>query len=187
MIMSDTPARRVELGELCALSSNFRPQTPSVKQSAVQPVAIDDPYQRGFEAGSATAAEVFEAERERLIALLEACEAFQSEASDELAILIAETVTTLVASCVGQARIDADLLVTRARRAAALIASADREQTLHLHPEDLLMIEGVDLPLTLVADDSMMRGSVRIGCSAGWVEDGTSVFLDALRKELDLP
>ena len=187
MTMSDTLTRRVEIGELCTVSSGFRPLTMVTPQSAGRPTVADDLYQRGFEAGSATAAEVFETERARLIRLLESCQAFENESSDELALLIAETVLQLVTTSVGKGVVDADLLLARAKRAAALIAKADGERTLHAHPDDLPVIEGAALPLKLVADESMTRGSVRICCSTGWVEDGTSVFLDALRAELDLP
>jgi flagellar assembly protein FliH len=187
MTMSDALARRVEIGELCTVSSGFRPLTMVTRPSVERRAVADDLYQRGFEAGSATAAQVFETERTRLIELLESCQALEREPSDELASLIAETVLQLVTTIVGKGAVDSDLLLARAKRAAALIAKADGERTLHMHPDDLPVIEGAALPLKLVADKSMTRGSVRICCSTGWVEDGTSVFLDALRTELNLP
>ena len=40
--------------------------------------------------------------------------------------------------------------------------------------------------LSIVGDPSLSRGDIRIDCSAGWIEHGTSLYLDALRSELGL-
>lgn len=100
--------------------------------------------------------------------------------------MIAETVHALVRLTVGEVDVDGALLLERARRAAALVAVADAARTIHVHPDDIAFIESANLPLAVVADSGLLRGSLRIEDSAGWVEDGVSVHLEALREQLGL-
>jgi flagellar assembly protein FliH len=184
--MSDTQSPRLEIGAVCSVSSGFRPLNLSENSVSSDANSLVDRYQLGFEDGSAVAAEVFEEERTRLIDLLRACEALQNEPSDELAVLIAETVRKLVTDIVGETPVSAERLLARAERAAAVIADVDGERTLHLHPDDLAMVVNAGLPVTLLADQNLARGSVRGGCSTGWIEDGTSAHLSDLYAALDL-
>lgn len=148
--------------------------------------ATEDRFEEGYRLGFADAEQTFCVERERHAALLAACEIFQPEPSEELALLIAETVEGLVRLAAGEVEIDAGLLLERARRAAALVAAADTARTLYLNPDDLALIDPDALPLVAVPDPDLSRGSLRIEDSAGWVEDGVSIHLDALREQLGL-
>lgn len=168
-------------------AAGFRPlwaATPPIAPEPAEPV--EDPFAAGYGKGLAEARQAFSAEREQTLALLRACEALQPEPSEELALLIAETVDGLVRMTVGEVEIDGALLLERARRAAALVALADAERTMHLHPDDLALLDPSDLPIAAVADLGVPRGSLRIEDSSGWVEDGVSVHLDALREQLGL-
>jgi flagellar assembly protein FliH len=170
--------------------SGFRPYWATQPRQATNPELIeeagDDPYEKGYRQGQADAEQAFSDERQRIVALLAACEAFQPEPSEELALLIAETVDGLVRLTVGEVEIDAALLLERARRAAALVAVADSDRRLHLNPDDLALLDAGALPLSAVPDPGLSRGSLRIEDSAGWVEDGVSIHLDALREQLGL-
>lgn len=145
-----------------------------------------DRYAQGFEDGRRAAEEAFSTERAALLSLVETANALQPEPSEELATLIGETVYRLVTDIIGQVEIDRDCLVRRATAAAGLVAECDNARTLCVNPDDLPLLEGLDTTLTLAGDASLSRGDVRIDCSAGWIEHGTSLYLEALRTELGL-
>ncbi len=60
------------------------------------------------------------------------------------------------------------------------------KNTLCVNPDDVALLDGFETTLTIVGDPSLPRGDLRIDCSAGWIEHGTSLYLDALRSELGL-
>lgn len=145
-----------------------------------------DAFSQGFEEGQRVATEAFMAEREALLRLVENAGALQPEPSEELAMLVGETVYRLVSDIVGQVEIDRDCLARRAAAAAAMIAECDNARTMFVNPSDLPLLEGLRSGLTLAGDASLARGDIRIDCSAGWIEHGTTLYLDALRSELGL-
>jgi flagellar assembly protein FliH len=160
------------------------PAAPVLSQPAPQP--LEDPFELGYRKGFGDAEEAFEAERSRLGGLVASLEALQAEPSEELALLIAETVHGLVRLIAGEVAVDPELLVARARSAAAIIAKADGARTLHLHPEDIALLDVAALPLVVIPDPGLERGSVRVEDSAGWVEDGVATHLERLREQLGL-
>ncbi|WP_219893766.1 flagellar assembly protein FliH [Aquisediminimonas profunda] len=147
--------------------------------------AVDD-YGLGFENGRRASEEAFSVERTALLSLLEKANALRPEPSEELALLIGETVYRLVSDIVGQVNVDRDCLARRANAAAAIVAECDNARTLCVNPEDIKLLDGLETNLTIVGDPSLPRGDLRIDCSAGWIEHGTSLYLEALRSELCL-
>ncbi|SKB41599.1 FliH/SctL family protein [Sphingopyxis flava] len=184
----------IALTAAMARSSGFRPRSfepamtvAEAPQEVSEPAASEpaqDPFALGLAEGQRLAEAAFAAERHQLLALVAAAEALQDESSEELAQMIAETVERLVRQIVAAAPIDAAWLTAQAETAAAMIAECDKARTLWVHPADAALL--VDSPLTLPveADPSMMRGTVRIETSAGWIEHGRSVYLDELRAAL---
>ncbi|HET6942124.1 MAG TPA: FliH/SctL family protein [Sphingomicrobium sp.] len=160
------------------------PAAPVLTQPAPQP--IEDPFEQGYRKGLEDAEAAIEAERSQLLAVVASLEALQSEPSEELALLIAETVHGLVRLIAGEVAVDPELLVARARSAAAIVAEADGARTLHLHPQDIALLDVAALPLVVIPDPELERGSVRVEDSAGWVEDGVATHLDRLREQLGL-
>lgn len=171
-------------------AAGFRPMWLGLHSEVVTPEPLpepaEDPFGEGYRQGVAKAELAHSEERRRMSALLAACETLRPEPSEELALLIAETVDVLVRQTVGEVEIDGALLLERCRRAAAVIAVADGDRTLRLHPEDLALFEPAALPITAIGDPDIARGSLRIEDSAGWVEDGVSIHLEALREQLGL-
>lgn len=184
----------IALTAAMARTSGFRPRSfePVAPAVEVRPEACEpaesepaqDPFALGLAEGQRLAEAAFAAERHQLLALVAAAEALQDEPSEELAQMIAETVERLVRQIVAAAPIDAAWLAAQAETAASMIAECDKARTLWVHPADAALL--VDCPLTLPveADASMMRGTVRIETSAGWIEHGRSVYLDELRAAL---
>jgi flagellar assembly protein FliH len=145
---------------------------------------LDDPFARGLAEGQRIAEAAFVAERHQLLALLANAEALQDEPSEELAQLIAETVERLVRQIVVTAPIDADWLQAQAETAAAMVADADKARTLWVHPDDAALLADCPLMLAVESDPAMMRGTIRLETSSGWIEHGRAVYLDELRTAL---
>jgi len=186
---------RLSLVEARAPSTGFVPQLRERAASAVREREPEsdpelgsqiDAYSQGFAAGQTAAADVFATEHAAMAKLLAAANALQPEPSEELAAMIALTVERLVTEITGAAPVDRTWLIARVEAAVALIDDADCGRTLWLHPDDLALLENVRLAAQPRADQSLERGSLRIDCSAGWVEDGRSIHLEALRAELGI-
>lgn len=144
----------------------------------------EDPFEKGLAEGQRLAEAGFAVERGQLLALVAGAEALQDEPSEELAQLIAETVERLVRQIVADAPIDAMWLKDQAETAAALVSEADKARTLWVHPQDAALLMDADIRLPVAADPSMMRGTVRVETSAGWIEHGRAVYLNELRAAL---
>jgi len=177
-----------------ARSGGFRPlhlgpapraaEAPPPAPEPAETEPADDPFARGLAEGQRLAEAGFAVERHQLLALVAAAEALQDEPSEELAQLIAETVERLVRQIVESAPIDAEWLQTQADIAAAMVAEADKARTLWVNPADAVLLSDSGIALPIEADAAMMRGTVRIETSTGWIEHGRAVYLDELRAAL---
>ena len=193
--MSDRAAETgfapVSLVDAMARSGGFRPLSfaPTAHAAHEEPESpveadLDDPFALGLAEGQRLAEAAFVAERHQLLALLAGAEALQDEPSEELAQLIAETVGRLVRQIVTTAPIDADWLKAQAEIAAAMVADADKARTLWVHPDDAALLADCPLTLAIESDPAMMRGTVRLETSTGWIEHGRAVYLEELRAAL---
>lgn len=190
--MSDQSIQAWTLTDMPVTSSGFTPMfssadaEPDMHGDDDMPAPQDDPYARGLADGQQMAEAAFAVERRRLQAMIAAAEALQPEPSDELSMLIGETVEMLVTQIVGAAAIDRELLNARAKQAADLVAECDAARTIWLNPEDVDLFDHNTLGLDIMTDPKAERGSIRIDCSAGWIEHGTALYLEQLRAELGL-
>jgi flagellar assembly protein FliH len=194
--MSDRTAETgfapVTLAVAMARGNGFRPLSfdPAVRSASAAtdapagPELADDPFALGLAEGQRLAEAAYAAERHQLLALIAGAEALQDEPSEELAQLIAETVERLVHQIIGEAPIDAALLKEQAEAAAALVGEADKARTLWVHPHDAALLVDADIRLPIETDAAMMRGTVRIESSAGWIEHGRAVYLGELGASL---
>lgn len=192
--MSDRAAETgfapVSLIDAMARGGGFRPISFAPSVHAPQPVEtfdepdLDDPFALGLAEGQRLAEAAFVAERHQLLALLAGAEALQDEPSEELAQLIATTVERLVRQIVATAPIDTEWLEAQVAIAAAMIADADKARTLWVHPEDAALLADAPLAMAIESDTAMMRGTVRIETSTGWIEHGRAVYLEELRSAL---
>lgn len=190
--MSDQMIQAWRLADMPVVGGGFTPMFSSASASPAMdlednvPVVEDDPYARGLADGQQMAEAAFALERRRLEAMIAAAEALQPEPSDELAVLIGETVEMLVSQIVGSVAMDRELLNARAKQAANLIAECDAARTIWLHPDDIALLDQDMFGLEVMADTKAERGSIRIDCSAGCIEHGTALYLEQLRIELGL-
>ncbi len=190
--MSDPQINPVNMVDARTTHSGFRPLS-SIVGAHCDPVIeegvgvdTEDPYTSGFQDGQDSAIHAFEIEKLQLNALMATAAALQSEPSEELAVLIAHTVLTLVSQIVGDAPVDRDWLNAKAQMAAALIEECDDARTMWVHPDDMALLDTQTIGLELQADPNAARGSIRIDCSSGWIDHGRTQYLDALQSGLGL-
>lgn len=188
---TETGFAPVSLAEAMSRGNGFRPLSfvpsayiPQAAEENFDEADLDDPFALGLAEGQRLAEAAFVAERHQLLALLAGAEALQDEPSEELAQLIAETVERLVRQIVEAAPIDAIWLQAQAETAAAMVADADKARTLWVHPEDAALLADCPLTLAIESDPAMVRGTVRLETSTGWIEHGRAVYLDELRTAL---
>jgi flagellar assembly protein FliH len=162
---------------------DFRPR--DLLSSCPEPLQMaEDPYARGLADGQQIAEAAFSIERKRLQALLASADALRPEDNAEIGFLLDNIVRTVVAKIIGDLPIDAPFLQQQITAATLVLTEADENRTLRLHPEDLALLAGVDLPLASGPDPQLARGAVRIECSDGWIEHGPSFALDRLNQAL---
>lgn len=144
----------------------------------------EDPYARGLADGQQIAEAAFSIERKQLHALIASANALRPEDNKEAGFMLNNIIHSLVTKIVGRMPIDASFLMQQIDIATALLTESDKNRTLRMHPSDLALLKGADLPLPASADLSLARGALRIECSDGWIEHGPAFALDRLAQAL---
>lgn len=139
----------------------------------------------GFDEGCRITAEAHGTDTEIRERLAESLASLSPAPSGMLSTMLSATVVRLVEQIVGEVEIDIERLVQRCDTVAAFIEENDEKGALHLHPDDIAMLEGEQIGVKLVPDKAMLRGCVRLETAEGWVEDGPDVRLSRLRALLD--
>ena len=142
-------------------------------------------FAEGFERGRQAVEEALVEERAAMTRMAESLTVLQPEPTNALAFLLAETVDRLVRQIVGAVEVDGALLASRVEAAAALIGAETEPSRLRVNPEDVHLLDGARIPVEIVGDPTLMRGSLALETGSGWIEDGPAVRLDRLRAELD--
>lgn len=95
------------------------------------------------------------------------------------------TVEALCEAAIAPIALDEGALAARVARATAMLARADDEKVLRLHPEDLKLI-GRQLPegLEVQEDAALERGALRIETANGGIEDGPANWCHAIKAAL---
>lgn len=180
-------------------SNGFRSlySAPAGKQTAAMRAAAAEPevdlveqasmeaFAQGFDEGCRITGEAMADETQSRIRLAQALEILTPAPSGMLSTMLSATVVRLVEQIVGEVEIDIERLLQRCDTVAAFIDDNDQKGALHLHPDDIVMVEGEKIAVRLVPDPELKRGCVRLETADGWVEDGPDVRLSRLRALLD--
>lgn len=159
----------------------FQPWAESVTHPKTTQI---DEFERGLAEGQALAEAAFAEERRRLQALIAAADALQPVEPETLRHMICTTVERLVGEIVGATPPFPELL-RRQVDAAIHFAGTIRDDTvLRLAPDDVALVDGIELGLPVVADSQLIPGTLRLETQAGTVEHGRAVQLEALRMQL---
>lgn len=162
-----------------AAHAEAEPEGDPMEQARIEAFA------QGFDEGCRVTEEGIAGEVEARNRLAEALEMLTPAPSGTLATMLSATVIRLVTQIVGEVAIDAELLQRRCETIAAFIDENEGRSALHLHPDDMPLVDGGEIGVKLVADASMSRGCVRLDTADGWIEDGPDVRLARLRALLD--
>ena len=158
---------------------------PAMTDEDILEQARMEAFAQGFDEGCRVIGDGQAAEAEARNRLAEALELLTPAPSGMLSTMLSATVVRLVEQIVGEVEIDIDRLVQRCDTVAAFIEENDAKGALHLHPDDIALLEGEVIGVKLVPDAAMHRGCVRLETADGWVEDGPDVRLSRLRALLD--
>ena len=142
-------------------------------------------FTMGFDEGCRVTAQADADAAQAHSRLAEALEMLAPAPSGMLSTMLSATVVRLVEQIVGEVEIDIERLVQRCDTVAAFIEDNEDKSALHLHPEDITLLDGETIGVKLVPDKAMHRGCVRLETADGWVEDGPDVRLSRLRALMD--
>lgn len=156
-----------------------------------QPVEIADPvaqawaegYARGAEDAHAEAAIIMAAEAEARAALDQSFIRFDAELAETLRQRLQDTVMALCEATLVPYAHDTAALAARVERAVAMLARAEDERLIRLHPDDLAIV-APRLPADwkFSPDPALERGALRVETQNGGVEDGPAHWRQALAE-----
>lgn len=107
------------------------------------------------------------------------------ELTEELRLRLRDTVAALCEAALAPLALDEDALVARIERAVAMLARADDNRLIRLHPEDLVMVAPrLTADWHVVPDPTLERGALRIESDNGGVEDGPEDWRRAIAEAL---
>lgn len=163
------------------------PPPPAPEPAPEDPVALA--WAEGYEAGVAEAGELArlqaEADETARGAIELALARLDEEQTEALRQKLYATVEALCEAAIAPIALDRNALLARVERAAAMLARADDERVLRLHPDDIKLV-GKRLPdgLDVVPDAALERGALRVETQNGGVEDGPAHWRAAIAEAL---
>lgn len=167
------------------IPSAMRPDGSSGKAADPMEQARTDGFAQGFDEGMRVATESFAADEESTLRLAQALEQVAPAINGTLSSLLTAAVMRLVEQVVGEAAVDATQLAKRVEAVCAFIEEGQSRNSLHLHPQDIELLQGQEFGFPLTPDPSLGRGAVRLDTADGWIEDGPDVQLSRLKAMLD--
>ena len=192
--VSMTGVRQVEKGGFRSLYTSIPGQhTATMRHGVIEMEAEADPMEEarmeaftmGFDEGCRITAQTHADATQAHDRLTQSLEMLSPAPSGMLSTMLSATVVRLVEQIVGEVEIDIERLVQRCDTVAAFIEDNQGKSALHLHPDDIALLEGESIGVSLVPDKALHRGCVRLETADGWVEDGPDVRLARLRALMD--
>ena len=104
---------------------------------------------------------------------------------EELRLRLRDTVAALCEQAIAPCALDEDALLRRIDKAVAMLARADDDRVIRLHPEDIALLSP-RLPQEwhVLPDAALERGALRVESATGGVEDGPAVWRRAIAEAL---
>ena len=171
-------------GPMAAMALHDAAAAPMTDEDLLEQARIEA-FAQGFDEGCRVIGDSQAAEAEARNRLAEALELLSPAPSGMLSTMLSATVVRLVEQIVGEVEIDIERLLQRCDTVAAFIEDNDPKGALHLHPDDIALLQDETIGVRLVPDEAMHRGCVRLETADGWVEDGPDVRLSRLRALLN--
>lgn len=170
--------------------ARFLPPVPGPAPEPM-PVQVDDPvalawaqgYAKGADDTRAEADAALAAEAEARAALDLSFTRLDAEMAEMLRQRLQDTVMALCEQTLVPFAHDPAALAARVERAVAMLARAEDERVIRLHPDDLALI-APRLPAEwkISPDPALARGALRVETQNGGVEDGPAQWRRALAE-----
>ncbi len=198
-------SQRFSLFEALAKPSGFQPDarfgaaSPHHQQPEPEPVAetapeeagdpVADAFSDGFTAGYQQARAEAEARAAADAAaqegLMLSFARLDATLEEELRLRLRETVAALCETAIAPLALDAEALMRRIERATAMLARADDDRVIHLHPDDIRLVSPrLSEQWHVQPDPRLERGTIRIESPGGGVEDGPATWRLAIAEAL---
>ena len=174
-------------------AANEPPPPPQFDPEPFAQVEPEDPlataFAEGYAAGvaetSARAAQEAAADLAAREGLGLALTRLDRELEEALRQRLRDTVAALCETAIAPLALDEDALMRRIERAVSLLARADDERLIRLHPDDVALLSPrFAADWQVVPDRTLERGALRIETPNGGVEDGPELWRRAIAEAL---
>jgi flagellar assembly protein FliH len=194
---------RLSLGHLGGGATGFRPDS---RFAEWQPVTVLEPepvaqrlepevdpvseafmqgYAQGLETARGEAAQAANANAVAAEGLALSFTRLDHALEEQLRERLRDTVIALCEAAIAPLALDEDMLARRISKAAAMLARADDDRVIRVHPEDLeLLAPRLLADWQVEADATLERGAIRVEGAHGGVEDGPATWRRAIAEAL---
>ena len=112
-------------------------------------------------------------------------ERLDKELAEELRQRLRDTVAALCEAAIAPIALDQAALMRRIERAVSLLARADDERLIRLHPDDIALLSpSFAADWQVLPDRTLERGALRVETPSGGVEDGPEMWRRAIAEAL---
>lgn len=142
-------------------------------------------YTKGYEDARAEAEAIALEDSEAAEGLALAFTRLDAALEEQLRQRLRDTVAALCEAAITPLTLDEDLLIRRVTAAAAMLARADDDRVIRVHPQDLALIAPrMRAEWDVQPDASLERGAIRVEGVNGGVEDGPATWRRAIAEAL---
>jgi flagellar assembly protein FliH len=164
------------------------PEAPPMPEAEPQDplaIAFTEGYAAGAADAQARAAEQARADAAAREGLALSIARLDRELQEELRQRLRDTVAALCESALTPLAIDEDALMRRIERAVSMLARADDERLIRLHPDDIALLSSrFTSDWQVLPDRTLERGALRVETQSGGVEDGPELWRRAIAEAL---
>ncbi len=162
-----------------------KPQEPAPGDPLAS--AWEDGYTAGLVAAGTAAAAHADIEGAACERIELALARLDGELTEALRQKLFATVEALCEAAIAPLALDKEALAARIARAAGMLARADDDKRLRLHPDDLALVAGrLPAGLAVEPDPALERGALRFETTAGGVEDGPAHWRRTIAEAIGL-
>jgi len=165
-------------------AGSFGP-APDIAEEQTLDQMLADAYAKGFAEAEKLKDAAATADKENADKLAASIDKLKPQSDALISKLLLKSVHGLTIQAIGRIGPDGDFLKAQAEKLAALIHESMGDAALHIHPNDLDLFGEFECGVKIIADANLLRGTLRIVHSEGWIEQGTQPLLDELQNMLD--
>jgi flagellar assembly protein FliH len=163
------------------------PQPEQAQEEASDPVAdaFSDGFAAGYQQAQTEAHARMEADAAAQQGLMLSFTRLDATLEEELRLRLRDTVAALCETALAPLALDPEALTRRIERAVSMLARADDDRVIHLHPDDIRLVSSrLTDQWQVEPDPRLERGTIRIENPDGGVEDGPATWRLAISEAL---